>query len=48
MVGYRNIAAHDYQTLLLPITIAVITTHLDGFLHFARETLLRDARSGPV
>jgi uncharacterized protein YutE (UPF0331/DUF86 family) len=39
MVGYRNIAVHDYQTLQLPITIAVITRHLDEFLEFSRKLL---------
>ena len=33
MVGFRNIAVHDYQTLLLPITVSVITEHLDEFLN---------------
>ena len=28
MVGFRNIAVHDYQKLLLPITVKVITEHL--------------------
>ena len=42
MVGYRNIAVHNYQTLLLPITVAVITTHLDEFLEFTRALLQRD------
>ena len=35
MVGFRNIAVHGYQTLQLPITVAVITTHLDDFLVFS-------------
>ena len=39
MVGYRNIAVHDYQTLALPITIAVIEHHLDDFLSFSRIIL---------
>ena len=34
MVGFRNIAVHDYQTLLLPIVEKIIATHLDDFLHF--------------
>ena len=41
MVGYRNIAVHDYQTLQLPITIAVIEHHLDDFLAFGRVILSR-------
>lgn len=41
MVGYRNIAVHDYQTLQLPITIAVIERHLGDFLAFSRAVLSR-------
>jgi uncharacterized protein YutE (UPF0331/DUF86 family) len=39
MVGFRNIAVHDYQALQLPITIAIITTHLDDFLALVRALL---------
>ena len=39
MVGYRNIAVHDYQSLQLPITVAIIEKHLDDFLLFARIVL---------
>ncbi len=39
MVGYRNIAVHDYQLLQLPITVAIIEKHLDDFLLFARIVL---------
>jgi uncharacterized protein YutE (UPF0331/DUF86 family) len=41
MVGYRNIAVHDYQTLQLPITVAVIERHLGDFLAFSRAVLNR-------
>lgn len=41
MVGFRNIAVHDYQTLQLPITIAVITRHLDEFLRYSQALLQR-------
>lgn len=44
MVGFRNIAVHDYQKLQLPITVAIIETHLDGFLRYSQTLLLRDAR----
>jgi uncharacterized protein YutE (UPF0331/DUF86 family) len=40
MVGFRNIAVHDYLSLLLPITVNVITQHLQEFLHFS-EIMLR-------
>ena len=43
MVGFRNIAVHDYQTLQLPITVSIITTHLDEFLQYSQTLLLRDA-----
>ena len=45
MVGFRNIAVHDYQALQLPITVAIIQTHLDDFLAFARSVLLHDGSS---
>jgi uncharacterized protein YutE (UPF0331/DUF86 family) len=44
MVGFRNIALHDYQTLLLPITVRVMTEHLDAFLLLS-GILLGDAVS---
>lgn len=40
MVGFRNIAVHDYQTLQLAITVSIIEKHLDGFLCYG-QTLLR-------
>jgi uncharacterized protein YutE (UPF0331/DUF86 family) len=43
MIGYRNIAVHDYQQLLLPITVRVIETHLDDFLAYAAGLLRGDA-----
>jgi len=46
MVGFRNIAVHDYQSLLLPITVAIIQTHLDDFLHYGQALLLKDASLG--
>ncbi len=42
MVGFRNIAVHDYQALQLPITVRIITGHLDEFLAFSRAVLLKD------
>ncbi len=47
MVGFRNIAVHDYQSLQLPITINIITRHLGDFLQFSETLLKRDA-SGPA
>ncbi len=40
MVGFRNLAVHDYQSLLIPIVVSVITEHLEDFLQFT-GTLLR-------
>lgn len=42
MVGFRNIAVRDYQTLVLPIVVAVITRHLDELLAFSRAVVRRD------
>ncbi len=44
MVGFRNIAVHDYQNLHLPITVSIIEKHLDEFLRFSKAVLLRDSR----
>ncbi len=43
MVGFRNIAVHDYQALQLPITVAIIEKHLDEFLDYSKHLLLKDA-----
>ena len=42
MVAFRNIAVHDYQSLLLPILVSVITEHLDEFLDFTQAVLQRE------
>jgi uncharacterized protein YutE (UPF0331/DUF86 family) len=34
MAGFRNIAVHDYQKLLLPITENIIQHHLDEFTRY--------------
>lgn len=43
MVGFRNIAVHDYQALQLSITVNIIEKHLDDFLRYSQTLLLRDA-----
>lgn len=43
MVGFRNIAVHDYQALQLPIMVSIIEKHLDEFLQYSQTLLLRDA-----
>jgi hypothetical protein len=47
VVGFRNIAVHDYQKLQLPITVVIIETRLDDFLQYSR-TLLRHDNPPPV
>ena len=39
MVGFRNIAVHQYQALQLPILIRVLETHLDDFTAFSSRML---------
>lgn len=39
MVGFRNIAVHDYQALLLPLVCAIITGHLDDFTDYSAVLL---------
>ena len=47
MVGFRNIAVHDYQSLQLPITVSIIEKHLEEFPRYSQALLLGDAaRSG--
>lgn len=45
MVGFRNIAVHDYQVLQLPITVSIIQNHLDDFLRYSQALLLREQRA---
>ncbi len=46
LVGFRNIAVHEDQSLQLPVTVNIIERHLDEFLDCSRALLLRDAASG--
>lgn len=39
MVGFRNVAVHDYTRLDLAIVQAIIERHLGDLLRFASETL---------
>jgi uncharacterized protein YutE (UPF0331/DUF86 family) len=43
MVGFRNIAVHEYQKLLLPVTERILTLHLDEFLQYSAALLRHDA-----
>ena len=40
MVGFRNVAVHDYQKLDLEIVRRIVTERLEDFLRFS-ERLLR-------
>jgi uncharacterized protein YutE (UPF0331/DUF86 family) len=39
MIGFRNIAIHEYQNLQFPIIVKIITEHLDDFLHYTLAIL---------
>jgi len=43
MIGFRNIAIHEYQSLQLEITVKIITEHLDEFLQFTTEILTKNS-----
>ena len=45
MVGFRNIAVRDYETLQLPIAIRIIEIHLDEFLDYSSCLLRKDANA---
>ena len=39
IVGFRNIAVHDYTTMEIPILVQVIEKHLNDFLDFSKAAL---------
>lgn len=39
MVGFRNIAVHDYQRLSLDVVLSIVRERLDDFTEFARVVL---------
>jgi uncharacterized protein YutE (UPF0331/DUF86 family) len=41
MVGFRNIAVHDYQKLVLPIAEKILAEKLDDLLEFSALVLTR-------
>ena len=41
MVGFRNIAVHDYQNLNLDIVVAIVQKHLDDFETFVADIFER-------
>ena len=45
MVGFRNIAVHDYQSLDIDILQSIIEKHVDDFLTFTKVVLELEQRS---
>ena len=45
MVGFRNIAIHDYQNLEIPILVDILEHHLHEFLDYT-ASVLKHADSG--
>lgn len=41
MVGFRNIAIHEYQNIQLPITVKIIEEHLEEFLQYSQAILTK-------
>ncbi|MGM0843597.1 MAG: type VII toxin-antitoxin system HepT family RNase toxin [Bacillota bacterium] len=39
MIGFRNIAVHDYQELNLQILQKIVETHLSDFIQFTKAVL---------
>lgn len=46
MVGFRNIAVHEYQKVQLPIVVSIITRHLEELLSYS-ATLLKQGNATP-
>ena len=44
MVGFRNIAVHDYQRLSRPILLAILEERLGDFEAFSRAVVAREGR----
>ncbi|WP_113930641.1 DUF86 domain-containing protein [Bacillus sp. P14.5] len=42
MVGFRNIAVHDYQELNLKILQKIVEVHLDDFKQFSKAILMKE------
>ncbi len=45
MVGFRNVAVHDYQRLSLKVVKSILEDNLNDFRTFASEMLSREAGS---
>lgn len=46
MVGFRNIAVHQYQSLSLPILRSIIESRLEDFTQFTRTLIRRGSGKG--
>jgi uncharacterized protein YutE (UPF0331/DUF86 family) len=44
MVGFRNIAVHDYQTLNLQIVQMIVEKHLDDFREYVKQVLAQEGK----
>lgn len=44
MVGFRNIAVHDYQTINIDILKKIIENHLSDFTDFTKQVLVYNER----
>ncbi|MED4989201.1 DUF86 domain-containing protein [Parageobacillus toebii] len=42
MVGFRNIAVHDYQEINLQIVQMIVEKHLDDFREYAKQVLAQE------
>ncbi|NNU91726.1 DUF86 domain-containing protein [Geobacillus sp. NFOSA3] len=42
MVGFRNIAVHDYQEINLQIVQMIVEKHLDDFREYAKQVLVQE------
>jgi len=46
IVGFRNVAVHDYQSLSLEVVRGILGKHLDDFREFSSAMIEREGR-GP-
>lgn len=44
IVGFRNVAVHDYQSLSLEVVRGILEKHLDDFREFSSAMIKREGR----
>jgi uncharacterized protein YutE (UPF0331/DUF86 family) len=44
MVGFRNIAVHDYQEINLQIVQMIVEKHLDDFREYVKQVLVQEGK----